>query len=230
MHYSESHFSFSLCFWSVKYGNHLLTSTSFSRLLPSGDSSCTYVPVKYRCTKADFPLDRFPTIPYEVKEKVLWLLQIIAWNVKGNACFIWKVSVRLSSQMCFKCYNCRNLRGYGFSMTVKMINQRLTFQVKLVWDQMNLRWRDCSTKMNVTFQSISKNFDYETVKTDTHIVYFVLQAHSISTILHTAFINVKNVQALPPKSGFIFLYIFYNITHCYTASSVWSHLFYRKCL
>lgn len=51
---------------------HLLTHAFFSRLLPSGDSSCTYVPVKYRWTKADFPLDRFPTIPCKSKSKKLW--------------------------------------------------------------------------------------------------------------------------------------------------------------
>ena len=45
-----------------------------SRFLPSGDSSCTYVPVKYRWTKADFPLDRFPTMPCKVESKTLSLL------------------------------------------------------------------------------------------------------------------------------------------------------------
>lgn len=42
---------------------------SSNKLLPSGDSSCTYVPVKYRCTRADFPLDRFPTMPCNSKEQ-----------------------------------------------------------------------------------------------------------------------------------------------------------------
>ena len=31
--------------------------------LPSGDSSCTYVPVRYLCTSADLPLARLPTMP-----------------------------------------------------------------------------------------------------------------------------------------------------------------------
>lgn len=37
--------------------------------LPSGDSSCTYVPVRYLWTSADFPLDRLPTIPCEPKNR-----------------------------------------------------------------------------------------------------------------------------------------------------------------
>lgn len=37
--------------------------------IPSGDSSWTYVPVRYRCTSADLPLARFPTIPWGKKEK-----------------------------------------------------------------------------------------------------------------------------------------------------------------
>lgn len=53
----------------VMFVIHPLTHAFFSRLLPSGDSSCTYVPVKYRWTKADFPLDRFPTIPCKSKSK-----------------------------------------------------------------------------------------------------------------------------------------------------------------
>ena len=32
---------------------------------PSGDSSWTYVPVKYLWTSADFPLARFPTMPWK---------------------------------------------------------------------------------------------------------------------------------------------------------------------
>lgn len=62
---------FSLSIWHVY--NDPLTQTTNSRLLPSGDSSCTYVPVKYRWTKADFPLDRLPTMPCKVKSKMLWL-------------------------------------------------------------------------------------------------------------------------------------------------------------
>lgn len=37
--------------------------------IPSGDSSWTYVPVRYRCTSADLPLARFPTIPWGKKER-----------------------------------------------------------------------------------------------------------------------------------------------------------------
>lgn len=33
--------------------------------LPSGDSSWTYVPVRYLCTSADLPLARLPTMPWE---------------------------------------------------------------------------------------------------------------------------------------------------------------------
>lgn len=60
-----------LSIWQVEH--HLVTHTTNSRLLPSGDSSCTYVPVRYRWTKADFPLDRLPTMPCKVKSKILWL-------------------------------------------------------------------------------------------------------------------------------------------------------------
>lgn len=60
-----------LSIWQVEH--HPLTHTTNSRLLPSGDSSCTYVPVRYRWTKADFPLDRLPTMPCKVKSKMLWL-------------------------------------------------------------------------------------------------------------------------------------------------------------
>lgn len=49
--------------------DHLLTNITNNRLLPSGDSSCTYVPVKYRWTNADFPLDRFPTMPCKGEEQ-----------------------------------------------------------------------------------------------------------------------------------------------------------------
>lgn len=34
-------------------------------LLPSGDSSWTYVPVRYLWTSADLPLARLPTMPWE---------------------------------------------------------------------------------------------------------------------------------------------------------------------
>jgi len=55
------------------------TTTSFLNLPPSGDSSCIYEPVRYRCTNADFPEDRDPTIPRRISGTPLdnvhsWLL------------------------------------------------------------------------------------------------------------------------------------------------------------
>lgn len=40
--------------------------TEALRFLPSGDSSWTYVPVRYLWTSADLPLARLPTMPWDV--------------------------------------------------------------------------------------------------------------------------------------------------------------------
>lgn len=45
--------------------------------IPSGDSSWTYVPVRYRCTSADLPLARLPTIPWGKKKIEKVQLQLI---------------------------------------------------------------------------------------------------------------------------------------------------------
>lgn len=84
---------------------HLLTHAFFSRLLPSGDSSCTYVPVKYRWTKADFPLDRFPTIPCKSKSKKLWDdVQVqVTWQRKRKKNPTTK-ALKLHKSCCFEFY------------------------------------------------------------------------------------------------------------------------------
>lgn len=47
--------------------NSKLVTNHLPNSIPSGDSSCTYVPVRYRCTSADLPLARLPTIPCDKK-------------------------------------------------------------------------------------------------------------------------------------------------------------------
>lgn len=41
----------------------------YMMVLPSGDSSWTYVPVRYLCTSADLPLARLPTMPCRRREQ-----------------------------------------------------------------------------------------------------------------------------------------------------------------